>query len=69
MLRTRTEITTDLTRLADQDVFDYWLIQTKMPGLRWTIYSVLYPTGRGFTIAEVDAFIDGADLALVADIS
>lgn len=59
---TKTEIRKALDYLADLEVIDFYVIQTRMPGLRWSIYVAGQP-GRVMTTREVRSFIDGAVVA------
>ena len=58
-------IRNQLTWLADHDVIDGWEASGQWPGKRWTLWGK-FSTGRAFTTAEVEIFIQGADAGLKA---
>ncbi len=56
-----TQIRRALGRLQHHGVITDYDIQSNMPGLRWVLYGLpFYGTGRAYTTAEVEVFIDGA---------
>ncbi len=51
-----------LSQLIRAGVIVDYDIQSNMPGLRWVLYGLpFYGTGRAYTTAEVEAFIEGAN--------
>ena len=53
-----------LNQLIRVGVIDDYDIQSNMPGLRWVLYGLpFYGTGRAFTTAEVQVFLEGVDAA------
>ena len=60
------EIREFLDKLAEAEVIDFYQLQSRMPGLRWTIYIKGQP-GRRMTTREVQFWIDGVVTGTAAE--
>lgn len=60
------EIREFLDKLEDGGVIDYYVLQSRMPGLRWTIHHH-HGTTRVYSTREVRAWVDGLVTGTIAE--